>query len=191
MKFWVKNKYDEQAILAGCLKGESRSQELLYKNFAPTMFAICLRYAADHPQAEDMLQEGFIKVFQHLGRFRNEGSFEGWMKRIFVNTAFEWLRKHGVMNRVMDVEFFAEEIIQQDAFDELSKNDLVRMIQNLSPGYRTVFNLFAIEGYSHKEIAVMMNISEGTSKSQFSRARYLLQKMVINSNKTRYAAAVL
>ena len=191
MKFWVKNKYDEQAILAGCLKGESRSQELLYMNFAPTMFAICLRYAADHPQAEDMLQEGFIKVFQHLGRFRNEGSFEGWMKRIFVNTAFEWLRKHGVMNRVMDVEFFAEEIIQQDAFDELSKNDLVRMIQNLSPGYRTVFNLFAIEGYSHKEIAVMMNISEGTSKSQFSRARYLLQKMVINSNKTRYAAAVL
>ena len=191
MKFWVKNKYDEQAILAGCLKGESRSQELLYKNFAPTMFAICLRYAADHPQAEDMLQEGFIKVFQNLGRFRNEGSFEGWMKRIFVNTAFEWLRKHGVMNRVMDVEFFAEEIIQQDAFDELSKNDLVRMIQNLSPGYRTVFNLFAIEGYSHKEIAVMMNISEGTSKSQFSRARYLLQKMVINSNKTRYAAAVL
>ena len=191
MKFWVKNKYDEQAILAGCLKGESRSQELLYKNFAPTMFAICLRYAADHPQAEDMLQEGFIKVFQNLGRFRNEGSFEGWMKRIFVNTAFEWLRKHGVMNRVMNVEFFAEEIIQEDAFDELSKNDLVRMIQNLSPGYRTVFNLFAIEGYSHKEIAVMMNISEGTSKSQFSRARYLLQKMVINSNKTRYAAAVL
>ena len=191
MKFWVKNKYDEQAILAGCLKGERRSQELLYKNFAPTMFAICLRYAADHPQAEDMLQEGFIKVFQNLGRFRNEGSFEGWMKRIFVNTALEWLRKHGVMNRVMDVEFFAEEIIQEDAFDELSKNDLVRMIQNLSPGYRTVFNLFAIEGYSHKEIAVMMNISEGTSKSQFSRARYLLQKMVINSNKTRYAAAVL
>ena len=191
MKFWIKNNYDETAVLNGCRNGNSKSQELLYKTFAPTMFAICLRYSADYPQAEDMLQEGFIKVFQNIGKFRSEGSFEGWLKRIFVNTALEWLRKNGTMNKMMDVEYFKDELIQEDAFHELSKNDLMRLIQSLSAGYRTVFNLYAIEGYTHKEIGNMLGISEGTSKSQFARARYILQRMVIHSNKTRYAAAVL
>lgn len=191
MKFWIKNKYDEGKIIAGCINADGQAQETLYKTFAPTMFAICLRYSADYPQAEDILQEGFIKVFQNIHRFRHEGSFEGWLKRIFINTSLEWIRKHSAMNKMLDIEFFKEEIIEEDAFHELSKNDLLRLIQSLSPGYRTVFNLFAIEGYSHKEIASMLGISEGTSKSQFSRARFLLQKMVINSNKTRYAAAIL
>ncbi len=191
MKFRIKQHFSDQELITGCLRGERRFQEGLYNQHGSTMFSICLRYANDYYQAEDMLQEGFIKVFNNLKSFRSEGSFEGWMKRIFVNTAIEWLRRNKVMNEMQEIENVPLHIVQEDCFSQLAADDLMKLIQSLSPGYRTVFNLYAIEGYSHKEIGEMMNINEGTSKSQLARARYILQKMVVQSNKVQYAAAVL
>ncbi len=191
MKFRIKQHFSDQELITGCLRGERRFEEGLYNQHGSTMFSICLRYANDYYQAEDMLQEGFIKVFNNLKNFRSEGSFEGWMKRIFVNTAIEWLRRNKVMNEMQEIENVPLHIVQEDCFSQLAADDLMKLIQSLSPGYRTVFNLYAIEGYSHKEIGEMMNINEGTSKSQLARARYILQKMVVQSNKVQYAAAVL
>ena len=191
MKFRIKQHFSDQELITGCLRGERRFEEGLYNQHGSTMFSICLRYANDYYQAEDMLQEGFIKVFNNLKSFRSEGSFEGWMKRIFVNTAIEWLRRNKVMNEMQEIENVPLHIVQEDCFSQLAADDLMKLIQSLSPGYRTVFNLYAIEGYSHKEIGEMMNINEGTSKSQLARARYILQKMVVQSNKVQYAAAVL
>ncbi len=191
MKFRIKQHFSDQELITGCLRGERRFQEGLYNQHGSTMFSICLRYACDYYQAEDMLQEGFIKVFNNLKNFRSEGSFEGWLKRIFVNTAIEWLRKNKVMNEMAEIENVPLHIVQEDCFSQLAADDLMKLIQSLSPGYRTVFNLYAIEGYSHKEIGDMMNINEGTSKSQLARARYILQKMVVQQNKVQYAAAVL
>lgn len=191
MKFRIKQHFSDEELITGCLRNERRFQEGLYNQHGSTMFSICLRYASDYYQAEDMLQEGFIKVFNNLKNFRSEGSFEGWMKRIFVNTAIEWLRKNKVMNEMQEIENVPLHIVQEDCFSQLAADDLMKLIQSLSPGYRTVFNLYSIEGYSHKEIGEMMNINEGTSKSQLARARYILQKMVVQSNKVQYAAAVL
>ncbi len=191
MKFRIKHHYSDTDLITGCLRGERKYQESLYNQHGSTMFAICLRYANDYYQAEDMLQEGFIKIFNNLKNFRNEGSFEGWMKRIFVNTAIECLRKNKMMSEMYDVENVPMHIVQEDCFSQLAADDLLKLIQSLSPGYRTVFNLYSIEGYTHKEIAEMMNINEGTSKSQLARARHILQKMVVQTNKVQYAAAVL
>lgn len=190
MRLWGKEKISEEQLIAGCIRGERRMQEEFYKLFAPRMFSICLRYAGDYFQAEDMLQEGFIRAYANLQKFRNEGSFEGWMKRIFINTAIEGYRKNQVVNNMLEVEEMKNDLVQQDDFHHLSANDLLKMVQRLSPGYRTVFNLYAIEGYSHMEIAGMLGINIGTSKSQLARARYLLQKMVLNSQKTQKYAAV-
>ena len=191
MKFRIKHHYSDTDLITGCLRGERKYQESLYNQHGSTMFAICLRYANDYYQAEDMLQEGFIKIFNNLKNFRNEGSFEGGMKRIFVNTAIECLRKNKMMSEMYDVENVPMHIVQEDCFSQLAADDLLKLIQSLSPGYRTVFNLYSIEGYTHKEIAEMMNINEGTSKSQLARARHILQKMVVQTNKVQYAAAVL
>ena len=183
--------FSDEQLMDGCVRNDRIAQEALYKKYASTMFGICLRYAVDTPQAEDMMQEGFVKVYSHIHQFRREGSFEGWMKRIFVNTAIEWLRRNSQMNQMLDVETTPMNRVQQDDFHKLSAKDLMGLIQLLAPGYRTVFNLYAIEGYSHKEIGELLGISEGTSKSQFARARYMLEKMVVNAQKPAYAAAVL
>jgi RNA polymerase sigma-70 factor (ECF subfamily) len=190
MRLWGKEKISEQHLIAGCIQGDKKMQEQFYRTFAPRMFSICLRYANDYYQAEDMMQEGFIRAFSNLHKFRNEGSFEGWMKRIFVNTAIEGYRKNQVTNNMLEVGEMKNDLVQQDDFHHLSADDLIKMVQRLSPGYRTVFNLYAIEGYSHQEIAEMLGINIGTSKSQLARARYLLQKMVLNSQKIQKYAAV-
>ncbi len=166
-------------LLQSCIAGNRASQELLYKKFAPKMFAICLRYAENSQSAEDILQEGFIKVFNHLDRFRSDGSFEGWMKRIFVNTSIEYYRKSIVAKRYVEIEkVYDYQTREEDAVSKLAKMDLIGMVQKLPTGYRTVFNLYAIEGYTHKEISKLLSISEGTSKSQLARARAMLQKML-------------
>jgi RNA polymerase sigma-70 factor (ECF subfamily) len=183
--------FSDEQLMDGCARNDRTAQEALYKKYASTMFGICMRYAVDTPQAEDMMQEGFIKVYAHIHQFRREGSFEGWLKRIFVNTAIEWLRRNSQMNQMLDVETTPINRVQQDDFHKLSAKDLLGFVQSLAPGYRTVFNLYAVEGYSHKEIGDMLGISEGTSKSQFARARYMLEKMVLNAQKPAYAAAVL
>jgi len=154
-------------------------QEELYRRFSPKMYAVCLRYAQDSDDARDLLQEGFIKVYRNLDRYRGEGSFEGWIRRIFVNTAIEYYRKKSLeYSRVSEKEETTIADADISVLDELAVKDIIGLIQELAPGYRAVFNLYVIEGFSHKEIADMLNISEGTSKSQLARAKSILQKKV-------------
>ncbi len=166
-------------ILAGCIEGNRAAQELLYNFFAPKMFGICLRYSYDYHSAEDLLQDGFVKAFHNLDRFRGDGSFEGWLKRIFINTAIEQYRKNQnkQVNELND-EVYQSATSHDDVLDKLAVDDLLKVIQLLPPGYRTVFNLYVIEGYSHKEIATLLNISDGTSKSQLARAKDYIQNLL-------------
>ncbi|HQV59216.1 MAG TPA: RNA polymerase sigma factor [Chitinophagaceae bacterium] len=168
----------ENDLINGCMEDNRRMQEEMYRRFSPRMYAVCLRYAGNAEEAEDILQEGFIKVFKKLDSFRREGSFEGWVRRIFVNTAIEHFRRKRYLMPVTEKE---ENIIEgkyTSVLDELGAKDIMALIQKLSPGYRTVFNMYVVEGYTHKEIAEMLGISEGTSKSQLSRAKVILQDMV-------------
>lgn len=167
-------------ILKGCLDGNSRDQELLYRRYSAKFFAVCLQYSESREEASDVLQESFIKIFTNLHSYSGEGSFEGWMRRVVVNTALEKYRSRYYLNKVDDLENFAE---PNDAGDDsdyagLEAGDLLEMVTKLPPQYRMVFNLYAIEGYSHREIAGMLSITEGTSKSNLSRARQILQKKV-------------
>jgi RNA polymerase sigma factor (sigma-70 family) len=152
---------------------------MLYQRFAPKMYAVCLRYANNTDDAQDLLQEGFIKVFRNLEKFRKEGSFEGWIRRVFVNTAIEHYRRKINLDTINEKE---ERTIEDGAWnilDHLAEKDIIQLVQELSPGYRTVFNMYVIEGYSHKEIGDILGISEGTSKSQLARAKAILQKKVL------------
>jgi len=154
-------------------------QEELYNRFSGKMYAVCLRYSNNADDAQDLLQEGFIKVYRNLHRFRAEGSFEGWVRRVFVNSSIEHFRKKSIQLAAVS-EREEETIGDKDinALDTLAEKDIINLIRELSPGYRTVFNLYVVEGYSHGEIAGMLGISEGTSKSQLARARGVLQKKV-------------
>ena len=173
--------HTEESIREGCMKGDRKFQQILYSMLSPKMFAVCLRYATDYSGAQDLLQEGFVKVYKNIEKFRGEGSFEGWVRRIFVNTAIEHYRKQVKLYALHDSEVKYYEYYDGSALESLKKEDIMKMIQKLSDGYRTVFNLYVVEGYSHKEIGELMGISEGTSKSQLARARYLLQKMITDS----------
>lgn len=166
-------------ILKGCIKGQRQSQNAFYKHFARKMYVVCLRYSKDATEAEDILQDGFVKVFSNISSFKNEGSLEGWVRRVIVNTALEKFRKKTPLMTSGDEYEKVTEIHYETIESNISANELMDVIQKLPPGYRTVFNLYAIEGYSHKEIGDMLGISEGTSKSQLARARGLLQDAVI------------
>jgi len=160
-------------------------QEELYRRFSPRMYAVCLRYAGTAEEAQDILQEGFIKVFKKLATFRGDGSFEGWVRRIFVNTAIEHFRRKKYLQPVTEKEENTMEGNYLSVLDDLAERDIMGLVQQLSPGYRTVFNMHVVEGYSHKEIGEILGINEGTSKSQLARAKVVLQKMVENRlNKT-------
>jgi RNA polymerase sigma-70 factor (ECF subfamily) len=168
----------ESDLIQGCLNGERRMQEELYGRFAPKMYGVCLRYAGNSDEAQDILQEGFIKIFKKLSSFRGEGSFEGWIRRVFVNTSIEHFRRKNYLQPVTEKEENTIEGKYLSILDSLAERDILNMIRELSPGYRAVFNLYVIEGYTHKEIGDMLGISEGTSKSQLSRAKVILQDMV-------------
>jgi RNA polymerase sigma factor (sigma-70 family) len=165
-------------LIDGCKVGNRRMQEELYRRFSPRMYAVCLRYAGNAEEAEDILQEGFIKIFKKLDSFRGEGSFEGWVRRIFVNTAIEHFRRKKYLLPVTEKEENTIEGKYVSVLDELAEKDILALVSELSPGYRTVFNMYVVEGYTHKEIADLLGISEGTSKSQLSRAKVILQDMV-------------
>lgn len=177
-RFRLTTTVSDDDLIRQCTNGDRIAQKQLYDRFASRMLGVCLRYAQDYQTAEDILQEGFIKAFRHIERFRFEGSFEGWLRRIMVNTAIEAHRRKNNMYPILDVEQQEVEFYDEDALDKLAAEDLMAMINTLSPGYKTVFSLYAIEGFSHKEIAEQLNISEGTSKSQLARARYILMEMV-------------
>ncbi len=168
-----------ESLLDGCRKGDRKAQESLYATVAPRMMAVCMRYARDSAEAEDILQMGFVKVFGKLSEFRNKGSFEGWIRRIMVNTAIEVYRRNLRSVKSEDIEEVYD--YSQSTFDMngLEVKDLLKMIRQLPAGYRLVFNLYAIEGFSHKEIADQLNITEGTSKSQLSRARAVLKERIL------------
>lgn len=183
---------DERQLIKGCLNKELRSQKALYDAMHPKMLGVCMRYARDRDEAQDMLQEGFIKVFQNIASFKGEGSFEGWIRRIMVNASLEHLRREK-KNRG-EAAFERESLMVVDknesAQDAMQAEDVLKYIQQLSPGYRMVFNLFAIEGYSHDEIATKLQISVNTSYSQYHRAKAILQRLLSNEKKTSIKAAI-
>lgn len=184
MNFFIrKKKYSEVELLEGCKKNNRSCQNMLYEKFSSKMLGICLRYSSEINTAEDILQEGFIKIFNNIQSYRNEGSFEGWMKRIMVRTAIEQYRKTIQIHAYNDLVEDNQDLSGISGLDTLSAKDLLKMIQQLPSGFRNVFNLYAIEGYSHQEISEMLNISEGTSKSQLSRARGILQEKILKENK--------
>ncbi len=157
-------------------------QKALYKRFASKMLGVTLRYTRNREEAEDLLQEGFIKVFRSISQYTGPGSFEGWVRRIFVNTALESLRKAKMKFSNEEVQDLRNEHHQEaDVMSSIGMKDLLRMIQGLTPGYQAVFNLYVIEGYQHQEIAKLLEISEGTSKSQLARARMILQEKIKQS----------
>jgi RNA polymerase sigma factor (sigma-70 family) len=168
----------ESDLISGCIDGNRRMQEELYRRFSPRMYAVCLRYAGSSEEAEDILQEGFIKIFKKLGSFRSEGSFEGWIRRVFVNTAIEHFRRKRYLQPISEKEENTIEGKSISVLDQLAERDILALVRELSPGYRTVFNMYVVEGYTHKEIGDILGISEGTSKSQLSRAKVILQGMV-------------
>lgn len=163
-------------LIQGCIEGNRQMQELLYRKFSSKMYGVCLRYSGNSEDANDLLQEGFIKVFKNLGKFRSEGSFEGWIRRIFVNTSIEQFRKKVKLYNVTEVQENTIVDVDLSILDTLAEKDIMMLINGLSPGYKTVFNMHVVEGYSHKEIAEMLGINEGTSKSQLARAKGVLKK---------------
>lgn len=176
----VKATTNEQELIAACQEGKSWAQRKIYEQHAPIMMSVCFRYVNDRETARDLLQDGFIKVFTKVDTYSGSGSFAGWMRRIFVTTALEYLRQNDALKQsenIDDISYLIEDK-EVSVLDNISANDLMRCISELSDGYRTVFNLYAIEGYSHAEIAEILNISEVTSRSQFMRARKQLQKAV-------------
>ena len=178
------------SLLEGCKRGDRSAQENLYKSMASKMMGVCMRYAKDREEAEDVLQLGFIKVFQKIKDFRSDGSFEGWIRRIMVNTAIETYRKNlRSMNLVSIDEVYDQ---AQTTFDMngLETKDLLKMVQELASGYRLIFNIYIIEGFSHKEISQELGITEGASKSQLSRARAILKEKILKMEGLNYATNV-
>jgi RNA polymerase sigma factor (sigma-70 family) len=168
----------EQDLIKGCLRRDRVSQQQLYDLYSSKMYAICYRYVKNPMEAEDILVTAFTKIFERLNQFKGDGSFEGWIRRVMVNEALTFLRKSRNMYLETDLDQADREPDYDQLSDHLEAEDLLRMIQELPAGYRLVFNMYAIDGYSHKEIAEQLGISENTSKSQLSRARTYLQKLL-------------
>lgn len=163
----------------GAMRGDSKSQKAIYDFLSGKMYAVCLRYMGDREQAEDILQDGFVTLFSKLDSYSGAGSFEGWARKIFVNTALMSLRKRDLLKNTEDVsEARGIEHNAPSAIENIGYRDLMKMISELPPGFRTVFNMYVIEGYSHKEIAQELGVSETTSRSQLQRARVLLQSKI-------------
>jgi len=165
-------------IIQGCLKGDRKCEERLYRLYSSRMFGLCLQYADNYDDACDIMQEGFIRVYGKLDQFAGRGSFEGWIRRIMINSALERYRGQLHSYPLSDHIVNGDDMLSGEALERLSAGDLVKLVRELPPRYRMVFNLYAIEGYSHREIAEMMGISTGTSKSNLSRARDILQQKV-------------
>ena len=169
----------DEELIRKCVSKDSAAQKLLFERFSRKMMGICLRYADRSEEAEDMLQNGFIRIFDKIDTFRNTGSLEGWIRKIIVNESLTYLRKNKIMKLNTNIEDVKYMVPGNSHIGEsMNEQDLLKMIQQLPTGFRTVFNMYAIEGYSHKEIAEQLGISEGTSKSQYSRAKVHLQNML-------------
>lgn len=170
----------EEAILQGCIKNDAAAQRELYNRFSPKMLAVCYRFAHNREDAEDMLQEGFIKVFLQIKTFENRGAFEGWIRRIIVHTCINILKKNKKFNENLDILHATSIQVREESIPSIIQaKQVVECIRLLPMGYRTVLNLYAIEGYSHREIGVMMDIEESTSRSQYTRAKAMLEEILV------------
>lgn len=169
----------ETNLIKNCIEGDRQAQSTLYAMFAPKMFVVSLRYSKSREEAEEVLQEGFLKVFQFLHQFRDEGSLEGWIRKIVVNCALQRLRSQSRLTPVVDIDPHKEQfVLQENIESRISSKELLQLVMSLPPAYKLVFNLYVFDGYKHREIAEILGISEGTSKSNLSDARTFLQKQL-------------
>jgi len=170
----------EEAMLQGCIKNDASAQQELYHLYSPKMLSVCYRYAKNREDAEDMLQEGFIKVFMQIRQFQNRGALEGWIRKIMVHTCINSLKKNKKFSESVDIIYANSIHVREDAIPSiLQAKQVVECIRLLPMGYKTVLNLYAIEGYSHKEIGDMLDIEESTSRSQYTRAKAMLEDILI------------
>lgn len=172
---------EEHLLVENCRKKDQKAQKEVFEKYSSKMLGVCNRYLRDFDQAEDVMVGGFVKVFSKIDQYKGDGSFEGWLRRIMVNESLTYIRKNKNMYLEVDIEAADREPDYQTLNNTLEATDLLKLVHDLPTGYRTVFNMYAIEGYSHKEIAQKLGISENTSKSQLSRARGLLQKQLLKS----------
>jgi RNA polymerase sigma factor (sigma-70 family) len=171
-----------EQLIEGCVNGNRQSQNQLYNLLMPKMFAVCLRYSKNREEAEELLQEGFIKVYEYIHQYKFNGPFEGWARKIMVNCALQRYRSKRQMHAIVSIDInLAEQPGNEEIISRLGTKELLKMVQQLSPAYRTIFNLYVLEGMKHREIAERLGISEGTSKSNLFNARAFLQKAVTNS----------
>ncbi|TAH10108.1 MAG: sigma-70 family RNA polymerase sigma factor [Sphingobacteriia bacterium] len=170
----------EQAILVGCLQNDPSAQRELYNRYSPKMLSVCYRFGQNREDAEDMLQEGFIKIFTQIHTFQNKGAFEGWVRRIIVHTCINFLKKNKKFNENIDLEHAGYLEVKEETMPSIMQaRQIIECIRLLPLGYRTVLNLYALEGYSHKEIGEMLDIEESTSRSQFTRAKSMLEMILV------------
>ncbi len=170
----------EQSILVGCIKNDPSAQRELYNRYSPKMLSVCYRFGHSREDAEDMLQEGFIKVFTQIHTFQNKGSFEGWIRRIVVHTCINILKKNKKFNDSIHLENATGLEVKEESMPSVMQGrQVVECIRLLPMGYKTVLNLYAIEGFSHKEIGEMLEIGESTSRSQYTRAKNMLEMILI------------
>lgn len=180
----MNKKTQEVKMLKGCRAGKAKYQQMLYELYYGKMLSVCLRYARSREEAKDVLHEGYMKVFAGIGNYKGDGSLEGWIRRIMINTAINHYHKNKKLKDTFSIEDEYEEATEQDyltdedVIQQMAYDDLLKIIRTLPPAYQTVFSLYAIEGYNHREIAEMLHISEGTSKSNLAKARKKLQKQV-------------
>ncbi len=173
----------EEAILSGCLQNDAGAQRELYTRYSPKMLSVCYRFAHNREDAEDMLQEGFIKVFSQVHTFQNKGAFEGWIRRIMVHTCINHLKKNKKFNESVDIIYANGVQVREESVPSIVQaKQIVECIRLLPLGYRTVLNLYAIEGYSHKEISGMLDVEESTSRSQYTRDKQMLEYILIRKN---------
>lgn len=173
----------EEAILQGCLQNKAAAQKELYQKYSSKMLAVCYRYGHNREDAEDMLQEGFIKVFSQIHSFENRGALEGWIRRIIVHTCINILKKNKKFNDSVDLIHATALQVREDTIPSIIQaKQVVECIRLLPMGYRTVLNLYAIEGFAHKEIAEMLDIEESTSRSQYTRAKAMLEEILVKKN---------
>lgn len=177
MKLFNKTYDTETDLIQGCIKRKKRAQELLYKQFAPKMFSICMRYIKSQENAEECLSNGFINVFNKIDTKREESSLEGWIRKIIVNECLQFIRKQ--KSDYLYLDDLSKEPFHDDLPIDIDTDNIFEAIRQLPSGYRTIFNLYAIENYKHIEIAEQLNISVGTSKSQYSKAKKMLQDMLV------------
>ncbi|MFM9908586.1 MAG: RNA polymerase sigma factor [Chitinophagaceae bacterium] len=163
-------------MIIGCIKGNRGCQADLYERYSPKMMIVCLRYSKNLEEAEEILQDGFIRVFKFIGQFKNEGSFEGWIRKIMVNCALQKFRSQVNLRPILSLNTEAHEVFyEENIIENINGKEMIQMVQSLSPAYRMVFNLFYFEGYKHREIAALLGIEEGTSKSNLAQAKKILQ----------------